>query len=133
MIAGETVSHYRVLKLLGAGGMAEVYQAEDTRLKRLVALKFLPLALVQDPDAKERLVHEAQAASALDHPNICTIHEIDETSDGRLFLAMAYYDGETLKERIARAPFTIDQAIEVIAQIARAIVAAHAAGIVHRD
>ena len=133
MFAGEAISHYRILKLLGAGGMGEVYQAEDTRLKRLVALKFLPPALVQDRDAKERLVHEAQAASALDHPNICTIHEIDETPDGRLFVAMAYYEGETLKERIARAPFTIDDAIEVIAQMARAIAAAHAAGIVHRD
>src|SRR5438552_9905672 len=133
MIAGETISHYRVLKLLGAGGMGEVYQAEDTRLKRLVALKFLPPALVQDRDAKERLVHEAQAASALDHPNICTIHEIDETPDGRLFVAIAYYEGETLKERIARAPVTIEQATEVIAQITRAVAAAHAAGMVHRD
>ena len=133
MIVGETISHYRVLKLLGAGGMGEVYQAEDTRLKRLVALKFLSPALVQDRDAKERLVHEAQAASALDHPNICTIHEIDETPDGRLFVAMAYYEGETLKERIARTPFTIEQVIEVIAQIARAVAAAHAAGMVHRD
>jgi dienelactone hydrolase len=133
MIAGGTVSHYRVLKLLGAGGMGEVYQAEDTRLKRLVALKFLPLALVQDRDAKERLVHEAQAASALDHPNICTIHEIDETSDGRLFLAMAYYEGETLKDRIARGPLAVDDALDVGTQIARAVMAAHESGIVHRD
>src|SRR6266542_3355894 len=108
MIVGETISHYRVLKLLGAGGMGEVYQAEDTRLKRTVALKFLPLALSRDQDAKQRLIHEAQAASGLDHPNICTIHEIDETPDGRLFLAMAYYDGETLKDRMARAPFALD-------------------------
>src|SRR5215510_12991418 len=121
MIAGETVSHYRVLKLLGAGGMGEVYQAEDTRLKRLVALKFLPLALVQDRDAKERLVHEAQAASALDHPNICTIHEIDETSDGRVFLAMAYYEGETLKERIARGRLDVAEALHVVTHIARAV------------
>src|SRR5215510_4698867 len=133
MIAGETVSHYRVLKLLGAGGMGEVYQAEDTRLKRLVALKFLPLALVQDRDAKERLVHEAQAVSSLDHPNICTIHEIDETSDGRLFLAMAYYEGETLKDLIARGPLAFDDALDVGTQIARAVTAAHESGIVHRD
>src|SRR5262245_1268143 len=133
MIAGETVSHYRVLKLLGACAVSEVYQAEDTRLKPRVALEFLPLALVQDPDAKDRLVHEAQAASALDHPNICTIHEIDETSDGRLFLAMAYYEGETLKDRIARGPLAVDDALDVGTQIARAVTAAHESGIVHRD
>src|SRR3989449_4645007 len=102
MIIGETFSHYRVIELLGAGGMGEVYKAEDTRLRRTVALKFLPLAMVQDRDAKERLVLEAQAASALHHPNICTIHEIDETPDGRLFLAMAYYEGETLDRKSTR-------------------------------
>ncbi len=133
MKVGETVSHYRVIELLGAGGMGVVYKAEDTRLKRLVALKFLPLGLVQDREAKERLVHEAQAASALDHPNICTIHEIDETSDGQLFLAMAYYEGETLKERVARGPLTADEALDFIAQVARAVAAAHEAGIIHRD
>src|SRR5882672_9717859 len=133
MIIGETISHYRVVALLGAGGMGEVYQAEDTRLKRLVALKFLPLALVQHRDAKERLVHEAQAASALDHPNICTIHEIDETPDGRLFVAMAYYEGETLKERIARGTLSVGEALDIIAQVARGLGAAHEAGIIHRD
>ena len=101
---GETISHYRILELLGAGGMGVVYKAEDSRLKRLVALKFLPIELTKDLEAKERLMQEAQAASALDHPNICTIHEIDETPDGRLFLALAYYDGETLKQRVARGP-----------------------------
>ena len=133
MILGETISHYRVLQLLGAGGMGEVYKAEDTKLKRSVALKFLPLSLVLDRDAKERLVHEAQAASALDHPNICTIHEIDETPDGRVFLAMAYYEGETLKQRIARGPLAVDDALSIAAQIARAVTAAHEAGIIHRD
>lgn len=133
MKTGDTISHYRIVELLGAGGMGVVYKAEDTRLKRSVALKFLPLGSVQDRDAKERLVHEAQAASALDHPNICTIYEIDETSDGQLFLAMAYYEGETLKERIARGPITVDEAVDVIAQIARAVAAAHDAGIIHRD
>ena len=133
MILGETISHYRVLTLLGAGGMGEVYKAEDTKLKRAVALKFLPLSLVQDRDAKERLVHEAQAASALDHPNICTIHEIDETPDGRVFLAMAYYEGETLKERIARSRIDADEALDIIVQIGRAVSAAHEAGIIHRD
>ena len=93
MNPGDTLSHYRVMALLGAGGMGEVYKAEDLRLKRAVALKVLPAALGQDPEAKQRLVVEAQAASALDHSNICTIHEIDETPEGRVFLAMAYYEG----------------------------------------
>ncbi len=130
---GSHISHYRVVALLGAGGMGEVYKAEDTKLKRAVGLKFLPLSLVQDRDAKERLVHEAQAASALDHPNICTIHEIDETPDGRVFLAMAYYEGETLKERIARGRLDVDDALHVVTHIARAVKAAHDAGIIHRD
>jgi len=130
---GAHISHYRVLTLLGAGGMGEVYKAEDTKLKRAVALKFLPLALVLDKDAKERLVHEAQAASALDHPNICTIHEIDETSDGRVFIAMAYYEGETLKGRIARGRLDTAEALDIIVKIGRAVSAAHEAGIIHRD
>src|SRR5215212_1425350 len=133
MIIGETISHYRVVSLLGAGGMGEVYKAEDTRLKRAVALKFLPLALVRDEDAKQRLLLEAQAASALDHPNICTIHEIDETPDGRVFIAMAYYDGETLKQRIERGGVSIDEALDIIGQVARGVAAAHDAEIIHRD
>jgi len=130
---GESVSHYRVVELLGAGGMGEVYKAEDTRLKRPVALKFLPLALTLDRDAKNRLVHEAQAASALDHPNICTVYEIDETDDGRMFLAMAYYEGDTLKQRIAQGPLGVDEALDIISKVGRAVAAAHEAGIVHRD
>ena len=130
---GETISHYRILELLGAGGMGVVYKAEDSRLKRLVALKFLPIELTKDLEAKERLMQEAQAASALDHPNICTIHEIDETPDGRLFLALAYYDGETLKQRVARGPLPIGEAVDIASQAARAVLAAHEAGIVHRD
>ncbi|MGH9172897.1 MAG: bifunctional serine/threonine-protein kinase/formylglycine-generating enzyme family protein, partial [Vicinamibacterales bacterium] len=133
MIIGETISHYRVSSLLGAGGMGEVYKAEDTRLKRAVALKFLPLALAEDQEAKQRLVVEAQAASALDHPNICTIHEIDETADGRVFLAMAYYEGETLKQRIDRGAVPIAEALDIIVQIVRGVAAAHDAGIIHRD
>jgi len=133
MIIGETISHYRIVSLLGAGGMGEVYKAEDTRLKRAVALKVLPLALVEDRDAKQRLLLEAQAASALDHPNICTIHEIDETAEGRVFLAMAYYGGETLKQRIERGPLGIEEAIDIIVQVARGVAAAHDAGIIHRD
>src|SRR5215208_2786922 len=133
MKIGDHVSHYEILETLGAGGMGVVYKAHDTKLKRAVALKFLSLALVRDADAKERLVHEAQAASALDHPNICTIYEVDETDDGLLFVAMAYYEGETLKQRIARTPIAIDEAVDFITQIARAVAAAHHAGIIHRD
>ena len=97
---GSTISHYKIIESLGQGGMGVVYKAEDTKLKRTVALKFLPPQLSSDPEAKERFVHEAQAASALDHPNICTIHEIGETDDGQSYIAMACYDGISLKERI---------------------------------
>ena len=130
---GQTISHYRIVELLGAGGMGVVYRAEDIRLRRAVALKFLPIEATQDREARDRLVAEAQTASALDHPNICTIHEIDETSDGRLFLAMSYYEGETLKDRIARGPLPLDEAVNVVRQVARAVAAAHDAGVIHRD
>jgi serine/threonine protein kinase len=130
---GRTVSHYRIVEKLGGGGMGIVYKAEDLRLKRMVALKFLPPEHTRDPDAKQRLVHEAQAASALDHTNICTVHEIDETPDGQLFLAMAYYPGETLKKRIDRGPLEIDEAIDIGIQVAQGLARAHESGIVHRD
>ena len=130
---GQAVSHYQILERLGAGGMGIVYKAEDLRLKRLVALKFLPYELTSNPEAKRRLIHEAQAASALDHPHICTIHEIDETTDGRLFIAMAFYEGETLKERIAGSRLEPADAIRIAVQIAGAVAAAHNAGIIHRD
>jgi len=97
---GQTVSHYRITKQLGAGGMGVVYEALDTKLDRTVALKFLPAELTHQPETKARFVHEAQAASALDHPNVCTIHEIGESDDGLLFITMARYEGETLKDRI---------------------------------
>ena len=130
---GQTVSHYRITGELGAGGMGVVYEARDLKLDRPVALKFLPPDLTRDPGAKARFVNEARAASALDHPNICTIHEIDETDDGRLFIAMARYAGETLKERIARGPLPLEEALEIAQQAAQGLAKAHEQGIVHRD
>jgi serine/threonine protein kinase len=130
---GETVSHYRILEKLGGGGMGVVYKATDLRLNRFVALKFLPPELTRDREANHRFRQEAQAASALDHPNICTIHEIDETPDRTLFLALAFYDGETLKKHIERGPMPIDRAVDIAIQIARGLSRAHQSGIVHRD
>ncbi len=129
----EVVSHYRILDELGGGAMGVVYKAQDTRLKRLVALKFLPPGLTRDTDTKLRFVQEAEAASALDHPHVCTIYDIDATADGRVFIAMAYYEGETLKKRIQQGPLPIEDAIAISGQIARGLAAAHEAGIVHRD
>lgn len=130
---GQSISHYRVLEHLGAGGMGVVYKAEDMRLGRTVALKFLPPDLTRDETAKERFLREAQAASALDHPHICTIYGFDQTADGRLFLAMAYYDGETLQQRIARGPLPAGDAVRIAVQMAEGLAKAHAHGIVHRD
>ena len=113
--------------------MGEVYKAEDTRLKRHVALKFLPAKLTDDPEAKSRFIQEAQSASALDHPNICTIHEIDETEDGQLFIAMAYYEGEGLDKRLENTCLSIDEALAIAVQIANGLARAHEEGIVHRD
>ena len=132
-LAGQIVAHYRVLELLGGGGMGVVYKAEDLRLNRTVALKFLPPELTRDPEAKARFLQEARSASVLDHPNICTIHEVGETDDGRLYLAMPAYDGETLRKRIERGPLAIDEATDVAQQIARGLAKAHRHGIVHRD
>jgi serine/threonine-protein kinase len=130
---GQTVSHYRILEQLGGGGMGVVYKAEDTKLKRTVALKFLPPELTRHPEAKERFVREAQAASALDHPNICSIHEIGESDDGQLFIVMTCYEGETLREKIERGPLPVDEAVAATIQVAKGLEAAHAAGMVHRD
>jgi TolB-like protein/tetratricopeptide (TPR) repeat protein len=130
---GKSISHYKILEKLGEGGMGVVYKAEDTKLKRTVALKFLPPGSTRDPEAKERFVREAQAASALEHPNICNIHEIDETEDGQLFIAMACYEGESLREKIARGPLKLDEAVDIAAQVALGLSKAHENGIVHRD
>jgi eukaryotic-like serine/threonine-protein kinase len=131
--AGVTVGQFQVGEPLGGGGMGVVYSAEDTRLGRTVALKFLPPALSLDPEAKQRFLQEARAASALEHPNVCTIHEVGETADGRLYLAMPRYDGETLRQRIARGPLPVAEAADIAEQIARGLGKAHRQGIVHRD
>jgi len=155
---GQIISHYHILEKIGSGGMGEVYKAEDTKLRRTVALKFLPPELSRDPDAKARFIHEARAASALDHPNICTVHDIGEDAEGRMFMVMPYYEGSTLKEILARGgitesipaggasvgarphpgtgravPLPIHDAVAIAAQIAEGLAAAHAKGIVHRE
>jgi serine/threonine protein kinase len=130
---GKIVSHYQILEKLGEGGMGVVYKAEDTKLKRTVALKFLPPELTRDPEAKERFIREAQAASALQHHHICTIHDIDETPDGQLFIVMDCYAGETLKQKISRGPLEIGEAIDLALQIANGLERAHEEGIIHRD
>ena len=113
--------------------MGVVYLAHDPRLDRHVAIKLLPPDLTRDEIAKQRFLQEAQAASALDHPNICTIHEINETDDGQLYLVMAHYEGETLKERIARGALAVDDALDIATQVGQGLAEAHGAGIVHRD
>jgi len=130
---GQTISHYRILEKLGEGGMGVVYKAHDTRLDRDVALKFLPRELTCDPDARKRFIHEAQAASILDDPNICAVHEINETEDGSSYIAMACYDGESLKQKIQRGQLPITEAIDIAIQVARGLINAHGHGIVHRD
>ena len=130
---GQTISHYRIVRELGAGGMGVVYEAVDVRHGGTVAIKLLPPELSRDAQAKQRFVAEARSTFALDHPNLCRVHELDETADGQLFLAMARYEGRTLRERLAQGPLTISEVENLTRQIMRGLAAAHRRGIVHRD
>ena len=130
---GKTISQYQILEKLGEGGMGVVYKARDNKLNRLVALKFLPSHLTRDESTRIRFIAEAQSASALDHPNICNIHEINETEDGHLYICMANYEGESLRQKIKNHPFTIEESLNIFFQIAQGLKAAHEEKIVHRD
>ncbi|MCG8605933.1 serine/threonine protein kinase, partial [bacterium] len=132
---GKQILHYKILEKLGEGGMGVVYKAEDTKLKRTVALKFLPLKTIAGDEEKSRFEHEAQAAAALDHPNICTVYEINE-ADGQMFIAMAYVEGQSLQDSVGAqnsVPLRVEQVLEYATQIAEGLQAAHEKGIVHRD
>jgi len=121
LMLGKKISHYRIIERIGEGGMGVIYLAEDIRLQREVALKFLPPDLTRDPAARERLIREAQVASALDHPAICTVFEIDQTPDEQMYIAMAYYPGQTLKQKIERGGITYEQALDLTIEIAKGL------------
>ncbi|MFQ5652966.1 MAG: serine/threonine protein kinase, partial [bacterium] len=129
---GQTISHYKIIEKLGTGGMGVVYKGLDTKLDRFVALKFLPPHLSQDEENKKRFIHEAKAASALNHPNIATIYEIDE-AEGQIFIAMEYIEGGDLKSIIDERRLMIDESVEYAIRIAEGLAKAHAKGIIHRD
>jgi serine/threonine protein kinase len=130
---GKTISHYKIIEKLGSGGMGVVYKAEDLKLDRLVALKFLPPHFTTSDEEQQRFIHEAKAASSLDHTNICNIYEIDETVDGQLFISMAYYEGETLNKKIKEKPLPLEEAIDIAIQISQGLTQAHEKEIIHRD
>jgi len=130
---GKSISHYKIIEKLGEGGMGIIYKAQDLKLDRFVALKFLPPHLTSSDDEKQRFIHEAKAASTLEHNNICNIHEIDETDEGQLFISMAFYEGDTLDKRIKEKPLPIDEANDIAIQIAQGLAKAHEKEIVHRD
>ena len=130
---GKTIAHYKIIDKLGEGGMGVVYKAEDLKLNRTVALKFLSLGMNRDTDSKKRFIQEARSASALDHENICTIYEVNETEDEQTFIVMAYYNGETLKEKISSGPLRIDEALTIAVKICQGLQEAHDKGIIHRD
>ncbi|HAL55652.1 MAG TPA: hypothetical protein DCP63_04015 [Bacteroidetes bacterium] len=131
-MVGKTISHYKILEKIGEGGMGVVYKAQDTKLDRFVALKFLPAYLNEVPSERKRLIHEAQAASALDHPNICTVHEIDEV-EGTTFISFGYVEGRSLRQRLGSGPLDVKEAVNISRQVAQGLRAAHEKGIIHRD
>ncbi len=132
-LEGARIGKYEILDKVGAGGMGLVFKAQDTKLKRIVALKFLPLDLMRDQEYYQRFIQEAQAASMLEHPNICTIHEIDETDTGQCYMAMTYYEGGTLRQKVESGPLTVDQSLDIAIQVAHGLSKAHSHSIVHRD
>ena len=133
MMTGRIISHYKILEELGRGGMGVVFKARDLKLDRDVALKFLPPHLISSDEEKQRFIHEAKAASALQDSHICTIHEIDQTEDGQMFICMDYYHGETLKKKIERGPLKLNDALNFSVQIVSGLQTAHEAQMVHRD